>query len=89
MIGINQKKQDDNKKVVGYAAAGVAGAAVIAGVAVAATMALKNEATRKKVTKVLINAKNQVMDYVDALEVQTIETTPIKKQKKKNILQKS
>lgn len=83
------KRKDYNKNTVEYMAAGVTGAAVIAGVAVAATMALKNEKTRKRVAKVLINAKNQVMDYVDALEVQTLETTPIKKQEKKNILQKS
>ncbi len=78
MTTISQKKQD-GKNTMGYTAAGVAGAVAIAGVAV--SMALKDKKTRKRVTKALINAKNQVMDYVDGLEVQTLETKPIKRKR--------
>lgn len=44
MTNINQKKQDDNKKTIESAVARVAGAVQVAGVAVSATMAIKNEA---------------------------------------------
>ena len=67
MIDRSKKKQD-NKNRIGSVVAGVAGAVVIAGVAVATTVALKDEKTRKKVKKVLINVKDQTVDYVDALK---------------------
>ena len=44
MTNINQKKQDDNKKTIDSAVARVAGAVQVAGVAVSATMAIKDEA---------------------------------------------
>jgi len=78
MTTIGQKKRD-GKNTMGYAAAGVAGAVAIAGVAV--SIALKDKKTRKRVTKALVNAKNQVMDYVAALEVHTQETTPTKRKR--------
>ena len=55
------------KKTIGKVAAGIAGAAVVAGVAVAA-MTLKNEKTRKKVTKVLMEVKDQAIDYVEKMK---------------------
>lgn len=86
MATISQKKQDNSKNAMEHAAIGVAGAAVIAGVAVAATMALKDKKTKERLTKVLINAKNQAMDYVSELEVQTLETEPTKKRSKSKVL---
>jgi hypothetical protein len=44
MININKKKQDDDKKTIDSAVARVAGAVQVAGVAVSATMAIKDEA---------------------------------------------
>ena len=44
MTNINQKKQDDDKKTINSAVARVAGAVQVAGVAVSATMAIKDEA---------------------------------------------
>lgn len=63
----NQKKHN-NKNIVGSVAAGVAGAVAIAGVAVAATMVLTDEKTRKKVNKAITDVKDQAMEYVDALK---------------------
>ncbi|PIP74342.1 MAG: hypothetical protein COX78_03295 [Candidatus Levybacteria bacterium CG_4_10_14_0_2_um_filter_35_8] len=57
-----------NKNKVGSVVAGVAGAVAIAGVAVAATMALKDKKSREKVKKVLVNVKDQAMDYVETLK---------------------
>ncbi|MDP2692845.1 MAG: hypothetical protein Q8O88_04370 [bacterium] len=70
MKTIRHKKQEDNKNAIGSVVAGVAGAVAIAGVAVAATMALKNEKTRKKVKGVLIDMKNQAIDYFDTLKTE-------------------
>ena len=44
MKNINQKKQDDDKKTIDSAVARVAGAVQVAGVAVSATMAIKDQA---------------------------------------------
>jgi len=44
MTNINKKKQDDNKKTIDSAVARVAGAVQVAGSAVSATMAIKDEA---------------------------------------------
>ena len=44
MKSIQQKKQDDNKKTIDAAVARVAGAVQVAGVAVSATMAIKDQA---------------------------------------------
>ncbi len=68
MTNTNQKKQDDNKNTVSPIITSVAGAVAIAGVAVAATMALRDEKTRKKVKKVLTNVKDQAIDYVESLK---------------------
>lgn len=82
MATINKKMQNDNKNVIGAVVAGVTGAAAIAGVAVAATIALKDEKTRGKVKKMLINAKDQVIDYVDTFKTELSakkNASPIKK----------
>ena len=44
MKSIQHKKQDDNKKTIDSAVARVAGAVQVAGVAVSATMAIKDQA---------------------------------------------
>ncbi|GEM_PF-2746329 len=44
MTTVQQRKQDDNKKTIDSAVARVAGAVQVAGVAVSATMAIKDEA---------------------------------------------
>ena len=44
MTTVQQKKQDDNKKTIDSVVARVAGAVQVAGVTVAATMAIKDEA---------------------------------------------
>lgn len=74
-----QKKQDHNKNI-GSVVAGVAGAVAVAGVAVAATMALRDEKTREKAKKVLTNVKDQAIDYVD-----TLKTEPNKREKSSSI----
>lgn len=49
----------------------MAGTVAIAGVAVAATIALKDEKTRKKVGKVLTDVKDQAIDYVETLKTES------------------
>jgi hypothetical protein len=71
MTTIRQKKQNDNKNRIRSIVAGMAGAAAITGAAVAATIALKDEKTRKKLENVLVNAKDKVIDYID-----TFKTVP-------------
>lgn len=44
MANINQKKQDDSKKIMNSAVARVSGAVQVAGIAVSETMAIKDEA---------------------------------------------
>lgn len=68
MTDKNKKKQNNKKNTVGSVVAGVAGAVAIAGVAVAATIALKDKKSREKVKKVLVNVKDQAMDYVETLK---------------------
>lgn len=58
----------NNKSRLGSVVAGVAGAVAVAGVTVAATIALKDKKTREKVKKAFTNIKNQAMDYVETLE---------------------
>lgn len=70
MATIHQK-EPDNKNTIGAVVAGVAGAVAVAGVAVATTMALKDEKTRKKVKNVLIKAKDQAIDYVDTFRTES------------------
>lgn len=64
------KKKQNNKNTIGSVVTGVAGAAAIAGVTVAATMALKDKKSREKVKKMLINVKDQAIDYVETLKTE-------------------
>lgn len=60
-------KQNEKNKGVNPVAAGAAGAVIGAGIAVAATAALRDEKTRKKLQKTLMNAKDQAIDRIPKL----------------------
>ena len=51
--------------------AGAAGAAIVAGVAVASAFVLKDKKNREKVKKVLTNAKDQAVDYMQDVQKKT------------------
>ena len=53
------------------ALAGAAGAAIVAGVAVASAFVLKDKKNREKVKKVLTNAKDQAVDYMQDVQKKT------------------
>ena len=53
---------------MGVLAASVAGAVAVAGVAVAATMVLKDDKTRKKIKKVISEVKEQALDYAQKMQ---------------------
>ena len=53
------------------ALAGAAGAAIVAGVAVASAFVLKDKKNREKVKKVLTNAKDQAIDFMDDMQKMT------------------
>ncbi len=59
---------DDKKKGMSPMAAGVAGAVVGAGLAVAGAVALKDEKNRAKVKGALQSVKKQASDYVDEIQ---------------------
>ena len=59
--------QNKNKSAL----AGVAGAAIVAGVAVASAFVLKDKKNREKVKKVLTNAKDQAVNYMDDMQKKT------------------
>ncbi len=82
MLNINPKRQDENKKGFNPVVAGMAGAVAGAGVAVAATMTLKNPEGRKKVRKVLSNVRDQAMDYVSNMRSQPKVSNGVSKVKK-------
>lgn len=69
MLNTNQKKQGDNKNTIDPVVAGIAKAVAIAGVAVA--IALKDKKTREKIKKSFISIKDQAIDYVKTLEIET------------------
>lgn len=58
------KKEKDKKGGVNPIMAGVTGAVVGAGVAVAASQALKDKKNRDRVKKTLTDVKDQTMEYV-------------------------
>lgn len=60
--------QKNNKGRLGSIVAGVASAVAVAGVAVAATIALKDKKTREKVKKSLEGIKDRAINYVESLE---------------------
>jgi hypothetical protein len=53
------------------ALASAAGAAIVAGVAVASAFVLKDKKNREKVKKVLTNAKDQAVDYMQDVQKKT------------------
>lgn len=65
----HEEKHSNGSAVV----AGVVGAVAGAGVAVAATMAMKDEKTREKVGQVLQSVKDQAMEYMDTAKDQANE----------------
>lgn len=82
MTTAQQKKQTDNRNRIGSVTAGVVGAAVIAGAAVATTMALKDEKTRKRIKSALVDVKDQAIDYIDTFKTNQNSkkiSNPIKK----------
>ena len=70
-----------NSNILGNVIVGAAEVAAIAGVAVAATLALKDEKSRKKTGKMLNNAKDKTIKYI-----QTLNNNPDVKNLKKNII---
>jgi hypothetical protein len=70
MTTVHQKKQDD-EHTLGSIVTGIAEAVAIVGVAVTATMALKDEKTREKVKKTLINVKDQTINYIDTFKTES------------------
>ena len=60
-----------NKNKNKSALAGAAGAAIVAGVAVASAFVLKDKKNREKVKKVLTNAKDQAVDYMQDVQKKT------------------
>lgn len=86
MKTMHKKKQNQNKETISSVITKVAGlataTAVVAGVGVAAGMALKDDETREKGKKILINAKDQAMDYIDKLRSEPNTKEKAKKFKK-------
>lgn len=79
MTNINQKKQANHKNPINTVVSNMAGAAVIAGVAVAATIALQDKNNRSKLKKTLIKVKDQAIDYVQEFKKeQEIDESKIK-----------
>lgn len=70
MTDQNTKKDNNNQGGVNPAVAAGVGAVVGAGVAVAATMALKDEKSRQKVTDVINHVKDHAAGYIDDLQKQ-------------------
>ena len=74
-------QQNKNNNTLGSVITGAVEVAAIAGVAVAATMALKDEKSRRKTGKMLNNAKDKTVKYI-----QTLNNNPDVKNLKKNII---
>ncbi len=64
MLAQNLHKRDSKKESVHPVIAGVAGAVVVAGVAVASAFVLKDKKNREKVKEVLTNVKDQAINYM-------------------------
>ena len=65
MINTHQKNQEKDKGFGGLIAAGVV---VGAGVALAATLVLKNKKSQEKIKKVFLDAKDQVKESIEKLK---------------------
>jgi hypothetical protein len=66
----NVKHPQTEEQRVNPIIAGIAGAAVGVGIAVAATSVMKDEKTRKKVKDALDTVKGHALDYVDSVKTQ-------------------
>lgn len=66
----DQKKQDERRNGLNQVAAAVTGAIVGAGVAVAGAVIMSDKKNREKVKKVLNNAKNQAIGYMEDIQKQ-------------------
>lgn len=64
------KNTHQNKQI----SAAITGAIVGAGVTIAGAVALQDKKTREKVTKVLTDAKNQAMGYLEDMQNQAQDT---------------
>lgn len=67
----NQKEKNEKMKSAKSVVAAVTVAAVGAGIAVAAALALNNKKNRTQVKKVLTNVKDQAGDYIDGMQNKT------------------
>jgi uncharacterized membrane protein YgaE (UPF0421/DUF939 family) len=68
----HQKKQDKGKSSVNSVVAGVTGAVIGAGIAVAgAAVVLNDKKNREKVKKVLTSVKKQAIGYMEGVQKQT------------------
>ena len=69
---VNRNKQNGKKGSASSVVAGVTGAAIGFGIAVAgAAVVLNDKDNRKKVKKVLVNIKDQAMGYMQDVQVKT------------------
>lgn len=82
-----QKKPDEVKGGFSPVTSAITGAIIGAGVAVAGTMALKDEKNREKIKEMLTNAKDQAVDFMETVQKRAddkkteIEDELVKKQK--------
>lgn len=79
---MNNNDKNNKHIKINPLAAGVAGAVVGAGAAVATAQVLKEEKTRKKIKAVLENAKDQTLEYVKKASKSGGMQKDIKKAKK-------
>lgn len=61
-------KKETKKRGIGSVVVAVTGAIVGSGVAVAGALFMKDKKNRDKVKKVLSNAKDQAVDYIEKIE---------------------
>jgi hypothetical protein len=87
-----KNSKQTKKRGVGSIFAAVTGAVVGAGVAVTGAIFMKDKKNRDKVKKVLSNAKNQAVDYIEKIEKEAKKDTATVKKKivatKKNVNKK-
>ena len=79
---MNNNDKVKQKEGINPIMAGITGAVVGAGVAVAASKVLKKEKTRKKVKDVLSNVKDQTIGYVQNFNTTSNNAKDAKKTKK-------
>lgn len=75
------KKQNNDEKSVNPIIAGVTGAVIGAGIAIAGAVILKDEKNRDKAKKVINNVKEEVRGYVKDLENSAQKKTAVVEEK--------